>query len=403
MQHIRWNLGRLEWHALGIARCGRRLSKFVVTLVLIACGSEERNKDWPDWQRTPNGKEPIALQESVSTCGDCIRLGQMLLISDNSRAGAVDESPFVALDSLGRIWSATYNGYKVYDSRGQYVSTVGRFGGGPLEFTAAGPIYTDAIGRMHAFDPAVYREQIINKDFDLIETRKLPLGAIEDVAALSPDGQKVLVNAEFLDPQLFASAVHELVGGNVTRSFATATDSVFSVSGGALSRKIAVDLQGRFVIAKKYVYEFDVVSPEGNSLLSVRRAKVWPSPPGGVPKPLSPDDELWGVIHDIEIDSAGRVWVLSWNPKPNWRDFIGIRSGPDGAVDVYQKDDSESLYSTRIEVFDIRKGKVLAAQTFPTMIWGFLGPSKAFGFKYAETGEPQLAVFHVSLHEPSNQ
>ncbi len=387
-----------------MANCAwRRFASLFLAPIVVACGAADDRTRWPDWENTPSSGQTSEIQESKATCRQCVELREVLLITDTSRLGAVDESQFVTIDSSHRIWVATYNGYKVYDAEGRYERTVGRFGGGPLEFTAAGPIYTDGAGRLHAFDPAVYREHIISNAFDLLETRQLPLGAVEDVIGLSKDGQRALVNAEFLDPQLFASPVHQLDSGKVTQSFGASTDSVFSVSGGALARKLSVDRAGHFIISKKYVYEFEVFSQQGKSLLSVRRAKVWPSPPGGVPKPLDPSDELWGVIHDIAVDDDGHLWVLSWDPKPNWRDLVTVRTGPDGAVDVRQKEDSKSLYETRIEVFDLQRGEILASQKFQDMIWGFLGANRAFGFKYAASGEPQLAVFHRSLDHTVNK
>lgn len=389
---------------LATPKCGVLLATALVLLLGASCAPATPDTRWPDWQNAASSlDDSFEIRESKSTCRTCIGLRQVLLIADTSRLGAVDESQFVTIDSVHRIWAATYNGYKVYDARGQYVRTVGRFGGGPLEFTAAGPIYTDAAGRLHAFDPAVYRELIISNSFELLDTRQLPLGAVEDVVGLSNDGKRALVNAEFIDPQLFASAVHQLDSGKVTRSYATSTNSVSTHRGSALARKIAVERTGHFIIAKKYVYEFDVVSQEGTSLLRARRTKVWPSPPGGVPKPLEPSDELWGVIHDITVDSDGRLWVLSWDPKPNWRDLVSIRTGPDGAADVRQKDDSESLYVTRLEVFDLKNGEILGTQTFQNMIWGFLGPDRAFGFNYAESREPQLAAFQLSLDDAPNK
>ncbi|MES2522560.1 MAG: hypothetical protein V4617_07690 [Gemmatimonadota bacterium] len=369
---------------------------FAVICVMSCDSSNATPARWPDWRLAATSSGTSEILRDDGTCTSCLALQPRPLIDHRTGPGLVDESQFVTVDSSGRVWAGNSAGHKVYAPDGDYVATVGRTGDGPMEFRAGGPLFTDATGRVHIIDQISFRETIVGADFRLVETRQLPVGPVYDLAPVG-EGQRVLVNAAFLDADQIGKPLHILDSGRVVASFGAPNDTAFLASTGLLRRRVAVAPSGYFVVAKQYEYELELYSVAGARLLRIVRPNVWPSPPGGEPKALAVDDELWGFVQDVVVDTLDRAWVLSWEPRKEWRNNVSVREAPDGQKIVMPRDQAIPWRRSRVEVIDLRSGRLIAEQTYDVMLWGFFGPSEMYGYQYVGEGEPQLARFHLPL------
>lgn len=395
MVHLTFSRGllpQLRWHRF--PRCS--LITVVIACAGIGC-ADPPTPEWPNWRDGRALKNILIVAEDDRTCTTCIDWKIATRVEIDSGPGMVDESNSVASDPNGRIWVGRSRGVIVYSARGEYLTTIGRAGAGAGEFRAPGPIFSDVQGYVRFFDQVLFRENKFDSSLRQIGSRELPLGPILDVEPLDETGEMLLVNAQFLDIDRVGYPVHLLEHGKLVKSFAMPQDSLFAATTDHLERRIAALGDGHFLISKVFDYELEVYSKNGDLVFRFALPGRWTPPIEGVPRPLSLDTELHGFIQDIQVDSAGRAWILSWEPRPDWRKNVEVRPAPDGTPLLMQKDDSSSLRRCRLDVIDLRTGALLATSLSESMVWGFVRLGGLYGYEYASQGEPRLVVYDVSL------
>jgi hypothetical protein len=97
------------------------------------------------------------------------------------------------------------------------------------------------------------------------------------------------------------------------------------------------------------------------------------------------------------VDSLGRVWVLSMDPRSDWERFAKNAALPNGMSVLMPIPDSPPWFRSRLEVLDLRTGTVLASRVFDDQLWGFLGATRLYGYTYGTQSEPQLVVYSVNF------
>lgn len=371
-----------------------RVSFIVVSLA--SCAGESK-RVWPDWQVGGGDSSLQLVKPDSRTCSECIVLTSAIHVAIDSGPGAVDEARAVALDIAGRIWVGTGRGILIYSASGAYLQTLGRRGDGPGEFRAPGPIFVNNNGLVRFIDQVSFRETSFDSAFTFLGVKSLPLGPIFDAEALDAQGDTVLVNAEFFDVERVGNPAHIMAGGRVLQSFAMPQDSMFDARTEHMQRKVAVLPSGQLAIVKVYDYEVEVFARDGKRVLRFSRTGLWTPPAGGVARPLSPDVELHGFVQDVQADSEGRLWVLSWEPRADWRRNVVEGTAPDGTRRFTQKDSQSALRRSRIDVIDLHTGALVATTTHDAMLWGFPARGRLYGYTYAPTDEPRLEVFNLTL------
>lgn len=367
------------------------------TFVSLAC--REAPTTWPDWRTTPDTVGIRSVIPTKRTCADCIHVSIERSIAIDTGAGVIDESPFVVRDRRGQIWVGSGAGLKVYGPDGSFVKHLGRPGRGPFEFQAAGPVFVDPTGNIHVLDQLAFRETIAADTGQFLSMRDLPVGPTYDAASLG-DSVRIIVNATFLDPERIGQPLHLVHNGIVHQSFGSPNDTAYMATTQHLLRKVAVAPSGYIAAAHQNQYLLELFTKNGERLLRFERRGVWPAPPGGIPTDLTLNGELWGFIQDILVDEADRVWILSWEPRADWRENVREVVAPNGQRLVVQKEFSTPLHRSRIEVVDLRSGTLLGTQSYEETLWGFLNADAIYGYRYDERGEPQLATYRVVLRLP---
>ncbi|WP_434480469.1 6-bladed beta-propeller [Gemmatimonas sp.] len=377
-------------------RITQLLSSVVVcALALVSGCSKDSVKGQQDWRTVLAHQEVTSRIDTTPVCLSCLSLDRVLKVDGDASPEAMDETSNVAIDSLGRLWVGQRNAVSVFSEKGAFIGSVGKRGSGPGEFQANGPMFTDARGHVHIFDQVLFRESVFDEKLALLSERLHAPGAIQDVASLV-GSDSVLVNAEFADETRVGLPLHILTSRGFTRSFGADGDVIRAASGHLL-RQVATSQDGYVFAAHRYTHEISVFAPSGTAIRTYQFAHSWRPPVGGVPSTLTLKSDLWGFVQDVQYDPLGLLVVLSWDPKSNWRDLVEERRDPDGRPYLQEKSDAVSLYKSRISVIDLNRQKVVSTVQVGTALWGLLGASKVYGFEYSALGEPQLAVFSLSL------
>jgi|GEM_PF-6768086 len=380
--------------------CIRILKGIAVLTVLTACSEDHSTlPNWPDWESGSSGDLELFVKPDANTCEKCMVWQEHVRLRDTVGPGIIDETGTVARDQAGRIWGGFGNVIKVYGPRGEFVQSVGRKGQGPAEFEAIGSIFFDRRGNVHVVDQLAFRETIFTPEFELVELRPLALGPIFRAVPLDEEGQRVFVNAQFMDPDRVGQPVHILEKGVPVFSFGRPNDTAFMATSGHMRRGIAVSKQGYLAIASRFPYKVELFTQTGERLLQFERPNAWPYPPNGQGKPLEEQDELWGFVQDLRFDDQDRLWILSWEPRADWRERVETIEGPGGIKVLRQRASGKALRTSRVEVFDLKTGRLVASQTHELMVWGFLSEREAFAFAYSSGDEPELVVLTFSLTE----
>lgn len=376
-----------------MVRCLRSAREVFAVAVLLATlvGCTESNH-WGDWEAQPLADAHLDVRQTSRTCRTCIVLSEQTRIAYADGPGIVDETHYVAIDSLQRIWNSRSSGHIVYSAKGVYLATVGRRGQGPLEFSSAGPIFVDSSGLIHLVDEGGFRETIVGPDLALREIRSLP-GQINDVTSYT-DGRTAVVSGLFNNPQSIGKPLHRLDSGRVVLSFGEPNDTAYSMMSSALARVVATTSRGFILAGHRNEYELDLYSPQGIRHARIRRPDAWPGVKG-VPATFTMESELPGLMQDIAVAPGDRAWVLSYEPREDWKDNARAVVLPNGEPSVMPKDMMRPWRRSRLELIDLKTGTLEGVYITDAMLWGFLGHDRIYGYVYTDAGEPQLVISAV--------
>lgn len=261
-------------------------------------------------------------------------------------------------------------------------------------------MYIDALDQVHVFDQLSFRETSISPNFELVGSTTHTFGPILSVASHS-QSDSIVVNTSLLDADKIAQPLHWVRRGEIVKSFGQPPDSLFLATSAHFERKIALTRDDFVVTANRYAYQIELHSSSGARRLSFSRLGLWDPPVGGLPTARTLSDQLSGFVQGVTVDDSDRLFVLVWTPKPNWRSLAQEKLLPDGGKMIVRKDDRVSLYQTRIDVIDLSTGKLLGTSVLDDLVWGLLGPERAYGYRYDEEGEPTLAIFTVKFGRPN--
>lgn len=380
--------------------CPSILKVVAVLTALTSCSPDQSTlQDWPDWESGSTPDLKLLVKPDRNTCEGCMVWSEQVRLRDTIGEGIIDETGTVARDQSSRIWGGFGNVIKVYGPGGAFIQSVGRKGQGPAEFEAIGSIFSDGLGNMHVVDQLAFRETIFTPGFELVEIRQLALGPIFRAVSLDEAGQRVFVNAQFMDPERVGHPIHILEKGVPVLSFGRPNDTAFMATSSHMMRAIAVSKKGYLAAANRFEYKVEVFTQTGERLLRFERPNAWPYPPNGQGKALEEQDELWGFVQDLRFDDQDRLWVLSWEPRSDWRERVETVEGPNGMKMLRQRASGKGLRTSRVEVFDLKTGRLIASQTHELMVWGFLSEREAYAFAYSEGDEPELVVLSFSLKD----
>lgn len=333
------------------------------------------------------------------TCTECLRVTLHSLLGDTSTIGdapgVLEEVIHVASDASGRLWVGQRDSYKLFDAKGNLVSTLGRAGQGPLEFGSyPGPVYVGPEGNVHIVDLTNARESVFGTDLTLQTTHRLLVG-VNAIAPLPAVGTRV-ANAIISSPERLGLPLHILEGERVVQSFG-AVPGMADVETNLSLRRIITTDGWRIYAAPQYEYRIEEWDTAGHR----RRAFVSHQPLNEampLPGAWSPESPPPFSIKGLQIDPHGRMWVLVRTRRDDWRANVEERMGPDGSVQFRPKDGLRSVYRSRIDVIDLDDGRLVATRDVDRVLVGFAGPGMAFeNHLTPPNGSLQLAIWGIAL------
>jgi hypothetical protein len=345
---------------------------FLAALIALS-GCETKRNVAVDWITSSDTSATIVLKESKNICADCIELTKIVTLGADTSQGFTRPSREVIRDSLGRYWVGQRRQIiKVFDSSGGFVKAVGRRGKGPGEFVYSSPIDVDGSGNIHIFDAEMRRETIIGPDFVLRSVRPFPSGTDAAWAAAIPGRDEFVFADPFYAPtERIGPALFIVRGSDTIRSIGPAISSPPKTP---VSPQIISADTGRRIYSVRFMdYTIEVFSYEGRRIGTFLAREL--NPPQSSDDPAAQGGAVNHVIA-IRADGTGLVWVLSKWLRENWRDHYTLKTFEGGHQALVRTDSlpEDSIYSTRIDVIDLREREIVATKMVDGLFESFVGP-----------------------------
>lgn len=335
------------------------------------------------------------------TCPRCeIQRTPLPALGDESGDGII-ESEFsrAVQDSRGRVYLAGPHASQilVFDQQGRFVRRIGRLGGGPGEFNGIGSFHVGPGDSLFVFDNQQSRLSVFTAEGAFV--RSLPVPVSPAVTNFVASDGRFIIGRSFGAPELGPHPLHLFDReGRRLRSFGNFSGEARPDVPGFLSRSLAPASGPRPRIWSGHwnTYVIDRIALDtGTRDLVVRRTARW------FPARREPPRELGTVrpdpgIGDIQEDEAGRLWVLLSIPDPEWR-AVHRPAGPGDSHDTVT--DQQGFYDTRIEVLDLKQGRLIAALEIPEHVGRFSGPQE-IGLVVMEDGVPRFHRWRLTLSVP---
>ncbi|MCY3705143.1 MAG: hypothetical protein OXH08_06495 [Gammaproteobacteria bacterium] len=336
------------------------------------------------------------LVDGRSLCLDCIALEHVVTMGDTLGPGFLQESYHMVRDSVGNYWHGQYEEIKMFNADGAFLQTIGRAGEGPMEFSNAAPLYTDAEGRVHVIDSNNTRRTVIDRNFALSDEALLP-GFVRQAAPLA-SGDLWVVNMWHTTPAAIGMPLHILEDDSLIASF----HGVADVEAGAQSeltswRILTVDSADRIFASPTDRYVVEVWDSAGRRLTGFAGPTLneLPRRPGGVTR-TNPWRNSMRALH---VDRSDRLWVVSWQRRADWLNAMEERVRANGDVSLAIKPDLDlsAVLDSHIDVIDLRSATVVARARMNELVIGFLDDETFWAGEYGPLGEPLISVWRLAL------
>ena len=370
-----------------------RYSAYVVvcSMMLAACeGSSQRDHEG----------QSITLRDSKS-CRSCriVFTPEVTLREGGEQFGGVSEG-WLARDSRGRIYHRNMfveSVVLVFDSSGHFKQIIGRRGGGPGEFIN---IYGLMVGQgdtLYVFDQLDQAYTKIGPDHRTAQRTRHGI-RIHETIELSPG--RLVINGTVSRPAHEGYVLHEVQDDSIVRPLGAYVPPErrdrFHAAG--LYRQLARVSDTTFWAAHYDSYTLELWTTSGRMLRRLVRRPEWFE--------IADTRTLAGRInpfpHDLQIDSAGNLWVMFHVRNRNWQ-TLAIE-GPPAIPDMPNLQSKTGsfydLISGVIEVIDPERGIVLASLRTEKIVPGFAGPGRVYTYNEDELGRVRITISRIELTRP---
>ena len=336
-------------------------------------------------------------------CDDCLRL------EHEARLGSVDAPGFleprggieaVVRDLAGNYWVGQGEQINVYAPTGDFMTSVGREGEGPLEFRYARPLYASADGRVHLFDISNMRISVVDEGMALVAEQQLP-AAINSIAALD-DGERYVIQAWIQAPARSGFPVHIVEGGEIVQSFGSIdrTNHPEVASRASARRHLATSTDSDVFIAHEIEYVIEAWRPDGPRVGRIEGQpplNEWREVPSAE---VTADNPPVNSLADIQVDREGRLWVIAQIRRPDWLENSMEFTYPDGEVAMAPADMMPtSWFRTRIDVIDPQSCATVTSAWRDEFFVGFAADGYLVAGVMSEVGVPHVDVYRAELLE----
>lgn len=313
---------------------------FLLMLCLIGCGDSK--KEHPDTYNH-NPSMDHAIEADSLTPSHKISFEKVFAIqdSDSLLIGSIGDSD---VDDNGNVYFGDGKTIKVFDKKGDYITSFGRTGRGPGEFTGMGsvaPIIRDTL--IYVFDYGLIRLNVFSTNsFDLDRTVTFEVDSWSHISEISTTGRPTLENV-LIDGSLILKFKEGVSFRNLNDSIKTYYYK-FSGSEQLVSNELAGGIETALPIARPFDRSILLdVSKTDNTVFTAYsdRFSITVNDTTGSPlnsfsydykrAPFDKDDyivqmtsnssayksdlqnqaypETWPVINTFLVDDENRIWV----------------------------------------------------------------------------------------------
>lgn len=316
---------------------------------------------WPvaaSSQPVPTATIPLA-----PACVSCrIVVAPGIILGDTSGPGEFPRGGrSITRDDRGRYFVGFLSQFppKVYGPDGRYQAELGRAGEGPGEFRLAA-IY--AVGGDTAWISDSFNGRLAEMVYSEGRWAHLASRPVSGIP-LSPFSvirlrdRAILYNGVIMTSERIGYPLHLFRDRQPLISFGTSAPAFRPAQVGLAVRAIWPARDGGAWVAHSVRYEVERYDDKGGLRDRWERRVPWFFPHDGSrgPDPGRPPDPRMLAIGE---DDSGLLWFFLGVPDPRSREAFGPAPGP-GMVDLR---DFNRYYDTLIEVFDPRRGVILASQ-----------------------------------------
>jgi hypothetical protein len=312
---------------------------------------------------------------------------------------SISEIRSIVVDARGRYWVVNNAALPtLFNARGEFEAVVGRRGSGPAELNwpqAVWQLPGDSIAIVEMNGKVV----VLDADLTYARTTLLGVSAQVNAAIVLEWPSRVLLNADLAAPVDVRAPLHllDLTGspGVIRQSFGAQGNVTPEQRFSAVRRVLSPAANGHFWVARLGEYVATRYSSSLEAGRTVSRRPDWFSAvsTARVGSPRTPPEP---VLIGIEEDEAGRLWVYTRVPRPDWR--RAWQRVPAEAAEVpVTAIDVEYLYYTRIEVLDVDAGRVVARHTLDRSAGAILPGRRAAFVLEDAAGRPIIRVLQFTL------
>lgn len=329
---------------------------------------------------SPEGA-PVVLNELVELRG----------VADS--VDLVAQSPVISLSGYvaAQTSRSRGGGVAVFNTRGELVKSIGRFGHGPGEFGGITSIgfgagdtlwLVDQYFTLHAFTPPPSLEYVRT----VVSEHPLS-GAITRFGILS---NAVLWQQRVAPPTLYDWRGQQRATFGQLQPQATANRLIGAV---------AVKDSSTIWAASGDAYDVQQLNRKGEILQRIARRVDWfPSGvvPSGVPWEHRPSPRLIAISEDRD----GILWVVAQRAALEWRpESAGVTPAdvPIPISRIRSRADVSQYYQTVLDAFDSRNGKLLASEVLEGDVIGFAAPGVLCRLAEALDGTVQLRLYSLAI------
>lgn len=346
-------------------------------------------------QAAPQERIPRA-----QSCNHCrIQVRSVVRIGDPQGPGQIVDFPSsIVQDSRNRYYVGT-QGFNeapwVFDSTGKFLRRLGRVGSGPGEFKRPYRLLVTPGDTIHVFDRGTARRTVLSPDYRAL--RSTPITPqIENVLFLGPG--RFLYNAPVGSRDRFGLAFHFFDdSGRIVHSFGEGQEKWLprDVTLRA-ARQLATGRRGRFWTSRwLYQYEIREWNSDGQLIRTLLPESDWYPAYDEMLAPTPARPPRPGV-RAIWLDDNDMLWVIGATSDRNWSRGLGPEKRLEGQV-AYPIEDEQKLFDGVLDVFDVRRGRLVVSQRSPETYNYFLGRNRIAAVREYSNGVRYLEVFEVQL------
>jgi hypothetical protein len=320
-----------------------------------------------------SGKTPLPFQVEITT---------RVVLSDSASPVKSSNLELTAIDSRKRYYvpAKFENRFLVFDSSGRFLRSVGRQGKGPGEYRFLNTILAGGGDTILAVELG---QGISVLTFEYRYVRRMTAFILDPIQLRNGGYAFVAPDKQTNWPDQIA--ILDKRGKLQKRFWIGPKRTEENRQFGGRSSALTEDSDGAIWAAMRGEYLIDQWSPSGNRRTIVKRAVDDPALKDLIALRFNEPN-----IQDLQIDSAGQLWVL-----------FTLRNGNTHRLRVQTehgvRDEDIDECDTVIDVIDVRRGELLASTRSPSGRLMFAAPGVVYRLTEGSDGSNVLEVLDVKL------